>query len=85
MHRQGVENAVLRPICQVLNSYIYASFVPLFHCVEVNLCLRMIPIGVYSSITYIVFVLHFLNNNNNNNNNSSNNNNNNVNNIKEML
>ena len=45
--------------------------------------LREIPIGVYSSITYIDFVLQYLNNNNNNNNSSSNNNN--VNNIKEML
>ena len=43
--------------------------------------LRVTPIGVYSSITYIDFVLQYLNNNNNNN--SSNNNN--VNNIKEML
>ena len=37
--------------------------------------LRVIPIGVYSSITYIDFVLQYLNNNNNDNNNSSNNNN----------
>ena len=45
--------------------------------------LRVIPIGVYSTILYIDFVLQYLNNNDNNN--SSNNNNNNVNNIKEML
>ena len=47
----------------------------------------MIPIGVYSSITYIDFVLQYShnNNNNNNNNNKSNNNNNNDNNIQEML
>ena len=45
--------------------------------------LRVIPIGVYSSITYVDFVLQYLNNNNSSNNN--NNNNNNVNNIKEML
>ena len=44
--------------------------------------LRVIPIGVYSSISYIDFVIQYLNNNNNNN--SSNNNNNN-NSIKEML
>ena len=43
--------------------------------------LRVIPIGVNSSITYIDFVLQYLNNNNN----SSINNDNNVNNIKEML
>ena len=42
--------------------------------------LRVISIGVYSSITYIDFVLQYLNNNDNN----SSNNNNNVNNIKEM-
>ena len=48
---------MLRPICHVLNSYIYASFVPLFHFVEVNYSLRGIPIGVYSSITYIDFVI----------------------------
>ena len=48
---------MLRPICHVLNSYIYASFVPLFHFVEVNYSLREIPIGVYSSITYIDFVI----------------------------
>ena len=49
--------------------------------------LRAIPIGVYLSITYIDFVLQYLNNNNTDNNNSSNNSNNNnkVNNIKEML
>ena len=49
--------------------------------------LRVIPIGVYSTITYIDFVLQYLNNNDNNNssNNNNNNNNNNVNNIKEML
>ena len=47
--------------------------------------LRVIPIGVYSTITYIDFVLQYLNSNNNDNNNSSNNNNNNVNIIKEML
>ena len=41
--------------------------------------LRVIPIGVYSSITYIDFVLQYLNNNNNSSNNT------NVNNIKEML
>ena len=41
--------------------------------------LRVIPIGVYSSITYIDFVLQYLNNNN------SSSKNNNVNNIKEML
>ena len=41
--------------------------------------LRVILIGVYSSITYIDFVLQYLNNNNN----SSNNNN--VNDIKKML
>ena len=46
--------------------------------------LRVIPIGVYSSITYIDFVLQYLNNNNDNSSNN-NNNNNNVNNIKEML
>ena len=81
-----------RPICHVLNSYIYASFVPLFLCSIVSrltYSLRVIPIGVYSSITYIDFVLQYLNNNNNNssnnNNNNSSNNNNNVNNIKEML
>ena len=48
---------MLRPICHVLNSYIYASFVPLFHFVEVTYSLRVIPIGVYSSITYIDFVI----------------------------
>ena len=53
--------------------------------------LRVIPIGVHSSITHIDFVLQYLNNNynnssnNNNNNHNSSNNNNNVNNIKEML
>ena len=47
----------------------------------------MIPIGVYSSITYIDFVLQNNNDNNNDNNNNNNNSsyNNNVNNIKEML
>ena len=48
---------MLRPICHVLNSYIYASFAPLFHFVEVTYSLRVIPIGVYSSITYIDFVI----------------------------
>ena len=48
---------MLRPICHVLNSYIYASFVPLFHFVEVTYSLRVFPIGVYSSITYIDFVI----------------------------
>ena len=48
---------MLRPICHVLNSYIYASFVPLFHIVEVTYSLRVIPTGVYSSITYINFVI----------------------------
>ena len=48
---------MLRPICHVLNSYIYASFVPLFHFVEVTFSLRVIPIGVYSSITYTDFVI----------------------------
>ena len=48
---------MLRPICHVLNSYIYASFVPLFHFIEVTYSLRVIPIGVYSSITYIDFVI----------------------------
>ena len=43
--------------------------------------LRVIPIGVYSSISYIDFVIQYLNNNNNNNNSSNNNNNS----IKEML
>ena len=41
--------------------------------------LQVIPIGVYSSITYIDFVLQYLNNNNNSSNNNK------VNNIKEML
>ena len=44
----------------------------------------MIPIGVYSSITYIDFVLQYLNNNNNSSHNNDYNNNN-VNNIEEML
>ena len=48
---------MLRPICHVLNSYIYASFVPLFHFVEITYSLRVIPIGVYSSIAYIGFVI----------------------------
>ena len=48
---------MLRPICHVLNSYIYTSFVPLFHFVEVTYSLRVIPIGVYSSITYIDLVI----------------------------
>ena len=45
----------------------------------------MIPIGVYSPVTYTDFVLQYLNNNNNSSNNNNNNDNNNLNNIKEML
>ena len=67
-------------MCHVLNSYSYASFVLCSIVSRLTYSLRVIPIGVYSSITYIDFVLQYLNNNN-----SSNNNNNNVNNIKEML
>ena len=48
---------MLQHICHVLNSYIYASLVPLFHFVEANYSLRGIPIVVYSSITYIDFVI----------------------------
>ena len=52
--------------------------------------LRVISIGVYSSIAYTDFILQYLNNNNNNNSSNNNNNNNssnnnNVKNIKEML